>query len=137
MYEIFYGKYPFGNYANEVIEIYKEVLKNDFSFPCENTKVSNVNSFIRCLLTKKVNERTCNVSKLKKKAFFEGFEFDKLNDFKLKPPHKPVKQNFAKYLNENHPYENLVQEDNTIVGKKKGKDNDIPSDYDPNWAEEF
>ena len=137
MYEIFYGKYPFGNYANEVIEIYKEVLRNDFSFPCENTKVVNVNSFIRCLLNKKVNERTCNVSKLKRKAFFEGFEFDKLNDFKLKAPHKPLKQNFAKYLNENHPYEDLVQEDNTCVGKKKPKDNDIPPDYDPNWANEF
>ena len=137
MYEIFYGKYPFGNYANEVIEIYKEVLRNDFSFPCENTKVVNVNSFIRCLLNKKVNERACNVSKLKRKAFFEGFEFDKLNDFKLKAPHKPLKQNFAKYLNENHPYEDLVQEDNTCVGKKKPKDNDIPPDYDPNWANEF
>ena len=137
MYEIFYGKYPFGNYANEVIEIYKEVLRNDFSFPCENTKVVNVNSFIRCLLNKKVNERTCNVSKLKRKAFFEGFEFDKLNDFKLKAPHKPLKQNFAKYLNENHPYEDLVQEDNTCVGKKKPNDNDIPPDYDPNWANEF
>ena len=137
MYEIFYGKYPFGNYANEVIEIYKEVLKNDFSFPSENSKVAHVNSFIRCLLTKKVNERTCNVSKLKKKSFFEGFEFDKLNDFKLKAPYKPGKQNFSKYLNENHPYENLVKEDNTVAGKKKGKDNDIPSDYDPNWAEEF
>ena len=137
MYEIFSGKYPFGNYANEVIEIYKEVLKNDFSFPCENTKVANVNSFIKCLLNKKVNERTCNISKLKKKAFFEGFEFDKLNDFKLKPPHKPYLQNFSKYLTENHPYEDLVQEDNTYISKKKGKDEDIPSDYDQNWANEF
>ena len=117
--------------------IYKDALKNNFSFPTESTKVSSVNIFIKNLLNKKVNERTCNVSKLKKKAFFEGFEFDKLNDFKLKAPHKPFKQNFSKYLNENHPYENLVQEDNTCVGKKKGKDNEIPSDYDPNWADEF
>ena len=137
MYEIFYGKYPFGNYANEVIEIYKDILKNDFSFPSEHSRLVNVNCFIRSLLNKKVNERICNVSKLKKKPFFEGFEFDKLNDFKLKPPHKPIKQNFLKYINENHPYENLVQEDNTVSGKKKGKDNDIPSDYDPNWADEF
>jgi cGMP-dependent protein kinase len=137
MYEIFYGKYPFGNYANEVIEIYKDVLKKDFSFPVENSRVANVNLFIRCLLNKKVNERICNVSKLKKKAFFEGFEFDKLNDFRLKPPHKPSKQNFSKYLNEEHPYEQMVQEDNTPSGKKKGKDNDIPEDYDPNWADEF
>jgi cGMP-dependent protein kinase len=137
MYEIFYGKYPFGNYANEVIEIYKEVLKKDFSFPSENSRYANVNLFIRGLLNKKVNERICNVSKLKKKPFFEGFEFDKLNDFKLKPPHKPSKQNFSKYLNEEHPYEQMVQEDNTPNSKKKGKDNDIPQDYDPNWADEF
>ena len=31
----------------------------------------------------------------------------------------------------------MVQEDNTPSGKKKGKDNDIPDDYDPNWADEF
>jgi len=137
MYEIFYGKYPFGNYANEVIEIYKEILKNNFMFPVENSKVENVNYFIKGLLNKKVNERTCNVSSLKKKPFFEGFEFDKLNDFKLKAPYKPNKQNFEKYLNENNPYENYVKEDSTAI-KKKGKDNEeIPSDYDPNWADEF
>ena len=137
MYEIFYGKYPFGNYANEVIEIYKEILKYDFSFPIENSKVANVNTFIKYLLNKKVNERICNVSKLKKKTFFEGFDFDKLNDFKLKAPYKPIKTNYSKYLNENRPYENMVQEDSICVGKKKDKDNDIPQDYDPNWADEF
>ena len=137
MYEIFYGKYPFGNYANEVIEIYKEILKNSFTFPNENSKVSNVNAFIKCLLNKKVNERICNVSTLKKKIFFEGFEFDKLNDFRLKPPYKPNQQNYEKYLKENNPYENLVKEDNSNVGKKKKQDNDIPPDYEPNWADEF
>ena len=92
---------------------------------------------IKCLLNKKVNERICNVSSLKKKPFFEGFEFDKLIDFKLKAPYKPNKQNFEKYLNENNPYENYVKEDNTPI-KKKGKDNEeIPSDYEPNWADEF
>ena len=121
MYEIFYGKYPFGNYANEVIEIYKEILKYDFSFPIENSKVANVNTFIKYLLNKKVNERICNVSKLKKKTFFEGFDFDKLNDFKLKAPYKPIKTNYSKYLNENRPYENMVQEDSICVGKKKIK----------------
>ena len=137
MYEIFYGKYPFGNYANEVIEIYKEILKNNFTFPIDNSKVETVNHFIKCLLNKKVNERICNVSSLKKKPFFEGFEFDKLIDFKLKAPYKPNKQNFEKYLNENNPYENYVKEDNTPI-KKKGKDNEeIPSDYEPNWADEF
>ena len=138
MYEIFYGKYPFGNYANEVIEIYKDILKSNFTFPTENSRVENVNNFIKCLLNKKVNERICNVSALKKKAFFEGFEFDKLNDFRLKAPYKPNKQNVDKYLKENNPYENYVKEDNTLLSKKKGKDNEeIPPDYQPNWADEF
>jgi cGMP-dependent protein kinase len=138
MYEIFYGKYPFGNYANEVIEIYKEILKDPFSFPNEGSKVENVNNFIKCLLNKKVNERICNVSSLKKKDFFQNFEFDKLNDFKLKAPYRPNKQNFEKYLKDKNPYENFVREDNSPSSKKKAKDNDdIPNDYDPNWADEF
>ena len=138
MYEIFYGRYPFGNYANEVIEIYKEILKNNFTFPNENARVENVNNFIKCLLNKKVNERICNVSSLKKKPFFEGFEFDKLNDFKLKAPFKPSKHSFDKYLKETNPYENYVKEDNSVANKKRGKENeDIPPDYDPNWADEF
>ena len=139
MFEIFYGKYPFGNYATEVIAIYKEILKKDFVFPVENEKVANANAFIKCLLNKKVNERICNVSKLKKKDFFEGFEFDNLIDLKLKPPYKPIQHNYSKYLNEDNPYQDMVQEDKTISndGKKRGRDIEIPPDYDPNWAEEF
>jgi len=136
MYEIFYGKYPFGNYANEVIEIYKEILRSNFSFPNDNNKVSKANLLIKCLLKKKVNERICNVSSLKKKPFFEGFDFDKLVDLRLKPPYKPTKHNFDRYLKENNPYENFVKEDKSA--NKKGKDNgEIPPDYEPNWADEF
>jgi len=136
MYEIFYGKYPFGNYANEVIEIYKEILRSNFSFPNDNNKVSKANLLIKCLLKKKVNERICNVSSLKKKPFFEGFDFDKLVDLRLKPPYKPTKHNFDRYLKENNPYENFVKEDKSA--NKKGKDNgEIPPDYESNWADEF
>ena len=68
MYEIFYGMYPFGHTANEVIDIYKEVLKKNLSFPSESSKYQNINAFIKDLLAKKVNERVCNVSKLKRKG---------------------------------------------------------------------
>jgi cGMP-dependent protein kinase len=138
MYEIFYGKYPFGNFANEVIEIYKDILKKDYSYPSENKKVASVNGFIDCLLNKKVNERICNVSKLKKMPFFEGFEFDKLIEFRLKPPYKPNIQSFKKYLKEENPYTNYVKDDNANKKKKvENDDNEIPNDYDPNWADEF
>ena len=143
MYEIFYGIYPFGNDANEVIEIYKEVLKKNVSFPTENSKVSNLNIFIKNLLAKKVNERLCNVSKLKQKPFFEGFDFNKLNDFQLDPPYKPVKNDMSKFLKDTEtPYESVLKEEketniHSHKKKKKNEDDEENSDYDPNWIKVF
>ena len=62
MFEIFYGKYPFGDSAGEVIDIYKEILKKNLSFPKDSSKFEVVNNFIEELLAKKVNERTCEKS---------------------------------------------------------------------------
>ena len=141
MFEMFYGIYPFGNNANEVIDIYKEVLKKSLVFPSENNKFANANSFIRDLLAKKVNERICNVSKLKQKPFFEGFEFNKLNDFQLEPPYKPVKNDLTKFFKETTPYEKILKEEKESVvpshKKKKKVEEDENSDYDPNWIEVF
>jgi cGMP-dependent protein kinase len=142
MYEIFYGIYPFGNEANEVIEIYKEVLKKSLLFPSYNNKVSVVNNFIKDLLAKKVNERICNVPKLKEKPFFEGFDFNKLNDFQLEPPYKPPKKDMSKCFKETtKTYESILKEEketNIRSNKKKKKtEDDENSDYDPNWIDVF
>ena len=98
MYEIFYGKYPFGNYANEVVEMWEDALKNNFSFPIGSIKVLNINIFIKNLLNKKSQWRNFNVNAPKKKTFFDGFEFDKLIDFRLKPPSKPIMKSYDRYL---------------------------------------
>ena len=137
MFEIFYGIYPFGNNANEVIDIYKEVLKKSLSFPSD--KYSNVNHFIKALLAKKINERLCNVSKLKQKSFFEGFDFNKLNDFQLEPPFKPIKNDLSKFLKNTEPYENIFKDekDTNLSPKRRKKDEEEYSDYDPNWVEVF
>ena len=140
MYEIFYGIYPFGQTANEVIDIYKEVLKKNLSFPTENSKYQSINSFIRDLLAKKVNERVCNVSKLKQKPFFENFDFSKLNDFQLEPPYKPEKKDLSKFLTEKkEPYESIFknEKDTYSPKRKKASVGDEDSDYDPNWVEVF
>ena len=137
MFEIFYGTYPFGNFANEVIEIYKEVLYKDISFPVEDEKYNNVNLFIRDLLTKKVNLRICNVSVLKYRPFFENYDFEKLKDFKIEPPYIPSSSDLSDYLNQDNPYENIVSQDNYVTNGKKDKDDYIPPGYDKHWAEEF
>ena len=140
MYEIFYGTYPFGPHAHEVIEIYKEVLHKDITFPnIENCDFSNVNDFISNLLSKKVNKRNCNINHLKKMSFFDEFDFEKLNDFIIEPPYKPVTLDMSKYLSNECPYENIVSHDQNInsTSLKKGKKEQIPPDYDKNWANEF
>ena len=146
MYEIFYGSYPFGNTANEVIDIYKEVLKKNLSFPYDSNQYKKVNNFIKELLAKKVNERTCNVSKLKKNEFFKGFDFDKLNDFQLDPPFKPDKKDLSYYLKDTKQlYESTFKNErdyslytpNKNKKQKEDEDNYDDSDYEPNWVEAF
>ncbi len=139
MYEIFYGVYPFGNHAHEVIEIYKEVLHKDFNFPDDNTKFKNVNDFITNLLTKKVNKRNCNINNLKQMKFFEDFDFEKLNNFEYTPNYIPPNVDLNKYLKINSPYENIVSHENISNSStiKKGKKDYVPPDYDKNWADEF
>ena len=144
MFEIFYGIYPFGNSANEVIDIYKEVLKKHLEFPYDSNKFKVVNDFIKELLAKKVNERICNVSKLKKTEFFEKFDFDKLNDFQLEPPFKPEKKDLSYYLKDTKTlYESTFKEEkdfslNTQKKKKKEiEENYDDSDYEHNWVEAF
>ncbi len=138
MYEIFYCRYPFGNKVNDVIDIYKEVLNKNLFLPNSSTvDVSSTNELLKLLLTKKVNERLCDVPKLKKKVFFKDFDFDKLNDLKLEPPFRPEKEDFSQYFNEQNPYENIVQKDIKSNKKKCRQNVDYPSEYDPNWADVF
>ena len=89
--------------------IYKDALKNNFSFPTESTKVYSVNLFIKYLLNKKVNERVCKVSTLKKKSFFDKFEFGKLIGLRSKPPFKSTIKSFDKYLKKDNPFEKFVK----------------------------
>ena len=137
MYEIFYGIYPFGNSANEVIEIYKEILYKDISFPNDNAKFTNLNNFCKDLLNKKVNLRICNVSNLKTKSFFDNFDFEELKDFKIQPPFLPTSNDLSEFLKNDNPYENMVKQDNYVSNGKNDKDDYIPPGYDRHWADEF
>ena len=137
MFEMFYGVYPFGQHATEVLQIYKEVLRKDLHFPSNDNKYVNVNTFIKDLLTKKVNQRICNVEVLKKRAFFEKFDWDGLIDFRMVPPYIPnVKGcNLSNYNNEECLFDNMIQEDKTVVTKKEM--GEVPQGYNKRWADEF
>ena len=136
MYEIFYGIYPFGNDATEVIEIYKEIIHKDFFFPSGDESFKMVNEFIKNLLVKKVNERICNVPLLKAHPFFNKFDFDLLNDFKLNPPYIPKALDITELLSKGTPYENYVSQD-IYKSAVKTYVNGFPMGYSRTWAEEF
>jgi hypothetical protein len=58
-----------------------------------------------------------------------------LIDFKLKPPYLPNVKDVQIELNENNLFDNMIQEDKTILTRKEG--DDIPPDYNRKWADEF
>ena len=74
---------------------------------------------------------------MKKRPFFNEFDFDQLNDFKLSPPYTPPSVDLSQYLmNTDTPYEDIVAQDN-YVGSKKDKEDYCPAGYDRHWADEF
>ena len=89
-YEIYYGRYPFGDRAKDPIEVYKEVIKKTLKFKSGDQKIVKM---IKSLLTKKVAERICSLEKAKELEAFKDFNWDELLDFKIIPqyiPWKPV-----------------------------------------------
>jgi len=67
-------------------------------FPDDSTKNSELNSFIKLLLNKKVNQRVCSFSKLKTTNFLSDFNWEDLLDFKIKPPYIPECKDFLNNL---------------------------------------
>ena len=74
---------------------------------------------------------------MKNRSFFEGFDFEKLKDFKIEPPFLPHNNDLSEYLTQENPYSNMVNVDNFVSNDKKDKDDYIPPGYDRHWADEF
>ena len=144
MYEIFYGVFPFGEHANEVMEIYKDIVHQELMFPLNSASVVKVNAFIADLLKKKVNQRICSVQMLKKKPLFDGFDWDKIVDFKMTPPFIPKVKDYGNVFKIQKSFEECLMEEKEKEKEKdkekdKGKkDNseDVPG-YNKKWADEF
>ena len=140
-FEIYYNYYPFGNEANDPMEVYRDVLKKDLSLPYNGDK--SVNSFIKAVLNKKVSKRLSSLEQAKKHIFFKDFNWDDLIDLQIKPPYIPESIEIKGF--ENYP-EKYV--DHLKKEKKKFKGNKVVSScYDDeeednygfksNWADEF
>ena len=139
-HELYYNYYPFGNDATDPMEVYREVLKKEDNLPMKGDPV--VNSFIRNLLKKKVSKRLCSLDSAKKHAFFTGFNWGDIIDFKAVPPFVP-KSNAVKKFSECQ--QNYIEHLTMENMKKGGQNQSLLSSYDDdgsisypkNWVDEF
>ena len=137
-HEIFYGFYPFGNYANEVMEIYKDIVNNDYTLPITKDKYKPINQFISVLLEKDVSKRVCNAKELKKLSIFTNFEWDRLNNFKIVPPYVPKIFDVSNVLNMlGTPFEAELDKESKGVEEESSCDVSSRSHSDKSWANEF
>lgn len=61
----------------------------DLAFTQDSSKFVELRTIIQMLLAKKVNQRCCNVTKLKSSSFFDEIQWEDFVNFKTKPPYIP------------------------------------------------
>ena len=136
-YEIYYGKYPFGQNARDPIDVYKEIVKKKLEFKNGDSKIITM---IKSLLTKKVADRICTLENAKKLEVFENFNWDELLEFKIIPQYIPKKLNLKEFGEYKQKYVRYLEEkelkntENTLFSSYE-EDDDIP--YNENWADVF
>ena len=139
-YEIYYNQYPFGNDANDPMDVYREVIKKNLVV--KNGDV-NIIQLIQCLLKKRVNERVCSLEKAKKLKIFNNFKWDDLMDLKLEPQYIPHINQIKDFSQYNTKYMSIINKQ--MENNKNNNDSLLSSydedkkeiEYDPNWANNF
>ena len=121
------------------MEIYKEIVNNDYVFPSNKTKYKYINELINALLEKNVSKRCCKAKDLKRFTFFKGYEWDKLNDFSIVPPYIPKIIDLSNVTQmDSNPFEKEIEKEGSEVLDDTTCDAISSStQYDNNWADEF
>lgn len=83
-FELFYNYYPFGNEANEPIEVYEEIINKELKFPNDNNIL--MNELIRCLLEKETYKRICCLKQVKETEMFRDFKWDDIISMEMQSP---------------------------------------------------
>ena len=82
IYELFYGRLPFGNGESNPLKIYREILDKKLYLPSENE--IGMNEIIEDLLQKNDKKRLSNFSQWKNYKLFNDFDFEGLLGLKMK-----------------------------------------------------
>ena len=112
-YLIYFGTLPFGGEINDVMKLYKDILKAKVKIPKDCPMI--VKELIDGLLKKNVAERINNFDKVFQCQIFQNFDWDNLLKKKFKPPYIPVSADFwgkSNLKNLASPFDKFIEKKN-------------------------
>eukprot|EP00922_Rhytidocystis_sp_ex-Travisia-forbesii_P012618 GHVS01019008.1.p1 GENE.GHVS01019008.1~~GHVS01019008.1.p1 ORF type:complete len:379 (+),score=33.76 GHVS01019008.1:73-1137(+) len=125
LFEFMCGPLPFGNDAEDQLEIFRDILTGKLAFPHYVTDQDAINLMKRLLCRLPEVRIGCSINgykDIKEHAFFKNFDFDKLAGRELAPPLTPKEETYADDSNES-PYE--------------AEQDDIPLEDEYDWDKDF
>ena len=90
MYEFICGGVPFGDKADDPMEIYFAIINNNLEFPKQIIKDKEFKNIMRKMLDKNPAYRLTNFYTIKTHPWFKDFKWDELINFNLKAPYLPI-----------------------------------------------
>lgn len=88
LYEIFYGKVPFGFGYEDPVKIYKEITDSNPMLPSDE-KNEKFNDLLKQLLCKNPNKRLQSFENIRKSDFYKDYDFEKVMKKEIEPPFIP------------------------------------------------
>ena len=112
-YLIYFGTLPFGEEINDVMKVYKDILKAKVKIPKDCPMI--VKELIEGLLKKNVAERINNFEKVFECQIYNNFDWDNLLRKKFRPPYVPVSADFwgkSNLKNLASPFDKFIEKKN-------------------------
>ena len=113
-YLIYFGVLPFGEKINDVMQLYKDILKAKVKIPKDCPLI--VKELIDGLLKKDVAQRINNFDKVFECQIFQNFDWDNLLRKKFKPPFIPISDDFwgkSNLKNLASPFDKFIEKKNS------------------------
>lgn len=91
LYELFYGKIPFGVNVADSNKVFSEITEKKLAFPSD-PKNNDFNLLIKNLLYKNPNKRISSFAQVKSHVFFKDLDFEEITEKRMKPLFCPEKK---------------------------------------------
>ena len=131
MYEFMCGGVPFGENADEPMDVYLAIINEKLVFP-NFCKDSDFKLLIQQMLTKNPIKRMSKVSQVKTHIWFNGFNWEDLMSLNMKAPYKPILKKDVEEK-DNYLYLDYIKSLPEVKINKTKIDSDTQKKYDTWW----